>query len=114
MITSYSTSKDEATGIIHICVNTEEKWPGYTLNRKMEGGKVFISFDDDYADEFVEIEGFNPFKYQLFSSQEKDQIYIVCIPFGFIHHMTRIHNSNPLHPANPLTGETTTKNSQQR
>ena len=73
------------------------------LNKKIEGGKVFISFDDDYTDEFVEIEGFNPFKYQLFSSQEKDQIYIVCIPFNFIHQMSR-HSSrcSDPHPS-PLT-----------
>lgn len=103
MITSYSTSRDEETGIIYICVNTEEKWPGYMLNKKTEGGKVFISFDDDYTDEFVEIEGFNPFKYQLFSSQEKDQIYIVCIPFNFIHQMSRHSSRCSDSPPSPQT-----------
>ena len=71
-------------GILYVTVNISEKWVEYQLFRTYPGkGLMQISFyaaGAEYSETFKVGDGFNQFDYQITSSQEKDQITIVCIP----------------------------------
>lgn len=72
------------SGIIHILINTSEKWVDFLINRVCEEHKVEISFyqyDELICDEYIEMnDDFVPFQYMIYSHQEKDQISLVLIP----------------------------------
>ena len=80
------TVKDLGLGILCILINTVDKWTGYQINQETpEDGCVEVTFfpEDDGPDTIANIEvsdEFNWLDYQFTSSQEKDQITIVCIP----------------------------------
>ena len=82
--------KDIGNGVLYILVNTEERWVDYQLNKMVpDEGKfqiVFFGDDDDKWDieEFEVFQGFKIFDYIITSSQEKDQITIICVPRDLI------------------------------
>ncbi len=80
-------------GVIHILVNTTEKWLPYDLNPLVpDDGYVDLSFTDEpwahrgIAPDMPPVEsvlvgdGFRALDHVVASRQEKDQITIVCIP----------------------------------
>lgn len=92
-IDSTWVSKNKDTGIYEVIINTNSKWIDYQLNRySPELNYISITnyvteefqpgqFDDnEYTESIFIEEGFNAFKYQITSMQEKDQIILVCIP----------------------------------
>ena len=82
--------KNIGNGVLYILVNTEERWVDYQLNKMVpDEGKfqiVFFGDDDDNWDieEFEVFPGFKIFDYIITSSQEKDQITIICVPRDLI------------------------------
>ena len=80
------------TGILHILVNDKEKWLNYQINRVIEDGKLEISFFYDTETqpgffeeweekEFIDIaSNFKTLDYLITSTQEDEQITIICIP----------------------------------
>lgn len=77
--------KDIGNGVLYILINTEERWVDYQLNKIVpDKGKFQIVFFDDTEDykieEFEVFPGFDIFDYIITSSQEKDQITIICVP----------------------------------
>ncbi len=73
-------------GILYIIVNTSERWSEYQLFRAFPGkGLVEVTFYEnceEYSETFPVSDDFCQFDYQFTSSQEKDQITIVCIPIA--------------------------------
>ena len=81
--------KDIGNGILYILVNTEERWVDYQLNKMVpDEGKfqiVFYKDDEDWEiEEFEVFPGFKIHDYIITSSQEKDQITIICVPISLI------------------------------
>lgn len=85
MITSYFIQTHIPTGILYVTVNTKDKWTAYTINKVTPVSGVNITFDScKETTENIDIEGFNSLDYQIFTSKEKDQIYLLCVPLSII------------------------------
>lgn len=79
--------KDIGNGVLYMLINTVDKWTPYQLFRTIpDKGKFRISFYDEKNEEYELVEDFtvredfDPYDYIITSSQEKDQITIVCVP----------------------------------
>lgn len=77
-----------AGDILYIVVNTVDKWLEYQLFKTYPGRKLaqisFYEGDQEYSETFKVDDGFDQFDYVITSSQEKDQITIVCIPIRML------------------------------
>ena len=78
MITSYFIQTHIPTGILYVTVNTKDKWTAYTINKVTPVSGVNITFDScKETTENIDID-------QIFTSKEKDQIYLLCVPLSII------------------------------
>lgn len=93
--------KNNETGIYYIIINTVNKWIDFHINKySPTSNYIYITkfetaYDeympgkfDEYEEEKSELvfieDGFDSFNYLITHTQEKDQIYIVCIPNDLI------------------------------
>lgn len=90
MIESTYISKSK-NDIYYIIVNVKEKWINYQINRIIIEEKIGISFFYDIEEqpgefneyeelEYINIYGFHSSDYLITSTQEKNQIILICIP----------------------------------
>lgn len=89
IVDSYNISKYES-GIIHLLINTKDKWIGYgALNVHYDGS--YINLTDDFDDELIDYTLEIPYLttdlvYKTVKTvvQEKDQINFYFIPYELI------------------------------